>query len=140
MKRYEFLSHTADTKLVAFGKNIEEAFSNAAIGLTSLLTEVDKIKPLIKKEVKKESKKKETLLYEFLEELLFLLDAEGFILNKVEKIKIRQDKDKYKLEAVLAGDEVKKYKTHGDIKAITYHEMLIKQEKDKVRIEVVPDI
>jgi len=140
MKKYEFLEHTADTKLVAYGKDIEEAFANAALGITSIITDVNKIKPVIEKKVKKESASKESLLYDFLEELLFLLDAETFLLNRVEKIKIKKEKDRYKLEATLWGDKAKNYETHGTVKAITYHQMLIKEEKNKVTLQVVPDL
>ena len=49
MVKFRFLEHTADAKFQAYGKNIEEAFSNAALAMFSVITDIKKIN---KKEVK----------------------------------------------------------------------------------------
>ena len=41
---------------------------------------------------------------------------------------------------VIKGDDVSKYETHGHVKAITYNDMFIKEEKGKVVIQVVLDV
>ena len=48
MRKYEFLDHTADAKFRAYGKNLEQAFTNAALALTNLVTDSAKVKPNIK--------------------------------------------------------------------------------------------
>jgi len=136
MKQYKFLEHTADAKFVAYGKNIGEAFSNAALALTSILFDPPKVKPKIKKEIKVEGKDEKALLYNFLEEILFLLDAKHFLLHKVEKISIKGNK----LTAFVSGDSAQNYKTSGDIKAVTYNDMEIKKIKEKVSVQVVVDL
>ena len=42
--KYKFLEHKADAKFQAFGKSLEEAFSNAALAMTSIMTDPKKIK------------------------------------------------------------------------------------------------
>jgi len=121
--KYKFLEHTADAKFQAFGKSLEEAFSNAALAMFSIMIEPSKVKNKIKKEFEVTGKDKKSLLYKFLEEILFLLDTDGFVLNKVEKLEIVNDK----LKAVLVGDNIKDYKLSGDIKAVTYNDMEIKE-------------
>jgi len=43
MERYRFLEHTADAKFQAFGKTLEEAFSNAALATASLMWDWEEI-------------------------------------------------------------------------------------------------
>lgn len=137
--RYKYLEHTADAKFQAYGKDLEEGFVNAALAMFNILFEPEKVSPVIRKEIKIKAKKKESLLYDFLEELLFLLDSEGFILNKVENLKITKN-EKYSLECVIYGDMHDDYDVKGNIKSITYNDMFIKEEEGKVILQVVVDI
>ncbi len=137
MKQYEFLPHTADTKIRAYGKTLEKAFENTAYAMADVITDHTKIKPDVEKTIKVSSENKEALLYDFLEQFLILLDSEGFILNKVKEMKIEDNK----LSARIIGDDKPEnydIKTH--IKAVTYQEMFIKKEKDKFVIQVIFDI
>lgn len=137
MVKFKFLQHTADAKFQAFGKTLEEAFSNAALAMFSVMYEPEKIKGKVSKKIAVKADNKETLLYKFLEELLFLLDSQSFFLHKVKSISIKDGV----LDAVVTGDtELSKYKIHGEVKAVTYNEMLIKEEKGKVVLQVVVDL
>jgi len=118
--KFKFFEHTADAKFQAYGKDLEEAFSNAAIAMYNVITDTNKIKAKIKKE------------------FLFLMDTEDFLLSKVEKLKINKMDDTYELMAVAYGDKVGSYEVKGDIKAVTYQEMEIK--KKPAMVQVVVDI
>ncbi|MDO8622691.1 MAG: archease [archaeon] len=135
-KKYIFLEHTADVKFQAFGKNIEEAFSNSAFALREVMTEKARIKDKIKKKIVVKGKDKEKLLYNFLEEFLVLFDSKEFVLSKIKRIKIEDNK----LEAEISGDDARNYKFSNSVKAITYNQMLIKQEKGKWIVQVVLDV
>jgi len=137
MKQYEYLSHTADIKVRAYGKTLEKAFKNSAYALTDIITDHTKIKKSVEKKIKVESENPEALLYDFLEQFLILLDSEGFLLAEIKELKINN----LKLTATIAGDtHPEKYETKTHIKAITYQEMQIKKEKDIYTIQFVPDI
>lgn len=135
--RFKFLEHTADIKFQSSGKTLEEAFENAALALQEVITKKTKIKPKIKKTIKVSGKDYESLLYNFLEEFLFLLDAEDFILSKIIKLSIT---DNYNLTAEVIGDKASNYKFSNDVKAITYNEMFIKKEKGRWVCQVVVDV
>ncbi len=138
--KYKFLKHTADAKFQAFGKNLEEAFSNAAIAMFEVIIKTRKIEKNITKKIEVKAKDKESLLYKWLEELLYLLDTEFFVLNNVKNIKIKKEED-YTLKAEVTGDTFKeKYERFGAVKAVTYEEMFIKEEKGKVIVQVILDI
>lgn len=141
--KFKFLEHTADMKFQAFGKTLEEAFENAALAMFNVMYE-GKVNTEIRKKIKVEGKDIESLLYNFLEELLFLLDTKNFFLSKVKvkinKIKIENNKENFKLEAELSGDEARNYEISLDVKAVTYNEMFVKKQ-DKVYIcQVVLDV
>jgi len=137
MSKYKFLEHTADIKYQAFGKTLEECFKNSVYALKEIITK-EAIKPVKKKTIKIKGKDKESLLYNFLEEFLFLLDSENFIISKVGMMKI--DLKKFRIKAIIYGDDIKKYNTITDIKAITYHDMFINKENDKYTCQVVLDV
>ena len=138
--KYEYIDHTADLKVRAYGKTLEEVFANVAIGGFDFLTPTSKVKKKIEKKLSITAKRIESLLYDFLEELLFLLDTEGFIINSFMGMKIRQDNESCSLECTAVGDNYKNYPVKGDIKAVTYSEMEIKKEKDGFIVIVVLDI
>jgi len=88
-KRYEFLPHTADAKFRAYGKTLSQAFSHAAEALFMIMTEVSKVRAEMRKEVKVVSRNQQALLYDFLEELVYLVDTEGFLLSRVVALNIK---------------------------------------------------
>ena len=80
MTKYRFLQHTADVKFQAFGKNLEEAFENAFYALKESICGKIKVKPVDSKIIRIKGNDLNSMLYDFLEEFLFLLDSEGFLL------------------------------------------------------------
>jgi SHS2 domain-containing protein len=141
--KYEYINHTADLKVRAYGKTLEEAFANAAIGGFDFLTDTSRIKKKTEKKIIIKSKRIEALLYDFIGQLLFLLDTEGFMISSFKEMKIKQAKDakdEFELKCTALGDNYKNYEVKGDIKAITYSEMKIHKEKPGFVVEVVLDI
>jgi SHS2 domain-containing protein len=132
--KYEYIEHTADVKFKAYGGDLGEAFENAAVAMFKIMFSGD-VKGEIKKKIVVEGADNESLLYNFLEELLYLLDTEDFFLSSCQ-VKI-SGKD---LEAELVGDNAKDYEANLDVKAITYNEMFVKKEKSKWVVQVVVDV
>ncbi len=140
MERYRFLAHTADAKFQAYGETLEEAFSNAALAVASLMWDWEKVEKKLEYKIDVEGHDLQQLLNRFLEEILYLLDTKKFLLSSAEKLKIEKKEKEYTLQAVFKGDEYSdKYKIHGDVKAITYNEMEI-EDKGRFMVQVVVDI
>jgi len=133
---YEFLEHTADVKFRADGVTIEEMFSFAADALNETVRGDIKILEQEERLFEVEGVDNANLLYNFLEEFLFLLDAEEFLVARVKEIKIEGDK----LKCVVVGDDVDNYKFTNDVKAVTYSEMVVKEKDGKFVCEVVLDV
>jgi SHS2 domain-containing protein len=84
----------------------------------------------VEKEVNVEGDNLENLLYNFLEEFLFLLDSEDFLVSEIKNLEI--DEKNNKLKMVLLGDVAKNYHFTNDVKAITYSEMRIERGEEVV--------
>ena len=132
--KFKFMKHTADIKFQSYGKTLSEAYENAALAMFNVMYE-GKVKRDKKRKINVKGKDLENLLYNFLEELLFLLDTENFFLSKI-KVKIKN----LKLRADLEGDDANNYKISSDVKAVTYNQMQIKKKKDKFICQVVLDV
>lgn len=140
-RKYEFLDHTADAKFRAYGKSLEEAFANAAIAMTNIMFDTEKVEGKINKSIEAEADDLKSLLVNFLSEFVYLVDAEGFILKKVVSLTINKKGSGYRLAAVAKGERYSdKHEVLGDVKAVTYAEMEIKEEKGKCWVQVVVDI
>jgi SHS2 domain-containing protein len=135
---YEFLENTADVKFRAKGDTIEEIFISSAEALNETIR--GDIKILAQKEKSFEIKAKDIggLLYNFLEEFLYLLDAEKFLYSGFKELKI--DEENLTLKAIILGDNEENYKFTNDVKAVTYNEMIFKNEGGKYLCEVVLDV
>ncbi len=140
LKKYQFLEHIADAKFQAFGRSLEEAFVNAVYATVSLMWDREKIGRKIQQPVKVQGRDLEQLLVNFLEEILYLLDSQMFLLHSAEKIKIWREAEMYVLEGHFFGDDYgKNYQPYGDVKAITYNEMEI-HTNDIFMVQVVVDV
>ena len=133
--KYKFLEHTADIKFRAYGKTLQEVFENSVLAFSNYVSGGRKIPLRIRKKIVLKGEDKESLLYCFLDELIFLLDAEFFIAAKA-KVKIK----KMELEAVLEGDDSSLYKDLKGIKAATYAEMYTKKTKKGFEAQAVLDV
>jgi len=144
-EKYKFFDKTADAKFQAFGDTLEETFKNAQEAMIRIMYNIDEVTSYeFDKEVREiivEGTNPETLLYKFLEETIFLMNAEFFV-GIVDKIQIIVTEDMHKLKAILHGTQAINLESHGEIKAVTYNEMYVKFD-DKIQkyvAQVVVDL
>jgi len=140
--RYRFLEETAtaDIAFEAFGKDEAELLENAALAVCDTSANLGKISGDKKKEVSLDAKDFESLVYDFLEEIVFLKDAEYTIFNKIE-VKVTKD-DGYHLFASLYGEEINpdKHELKNDVKAVTLHQFKVEKVSDGWKAFVILDV
>lgn len=137
MKEYapfEFLDHTADIKVRVHGRTLNEIFANSVKAISQYVSGDQKIESKKGKVMEVKGTDNESLLYNFIDEILYLIDAEYFIPVKAE-ITLRGNN----LKAELYGDSTKKYNLD-HIKSATYAEMSIKKLKDTWEAIFVLDV
>ena len=138
---FKYFDTTADIGVEVNSKNITDAYIDAALGTLNIITDIEKIQPKTVKEINIESEDEYGLLYDWITELLILLDGENFIASQYD-IGITNDDKTYKLQGNIIGDNydtsIYNYKT--EVKAITYHEMDIVQEEENIKIRFIVDL
>ena len=145
---YEFLEHTADVKFRAKGSSFEEVFSSAANAMNEVIRGDIKIVEQRAVTFDVKGKDVEELLYNFLEEFLFLLESEDFLVSSASEIEILEvssedgkiDEGSLELKAVVLGDSAENYKFTNDVKAVTYSEMRVYEKDGEFFSEVVLDV
>ncbi len=138
--KFEFFDVTADAGFWAYGSTLEESFENAGLAMFEIMTNTEQVSPLIKKEFSIESEDKVSLLYDWLEELLFLHDVE-FILFSKFKVTISPVKEGYKLKAEVWGDEINRtiHEQRDEVKAVTFHLMEV-NNGNEYSVRVILDL
>jgi SHS2 domain-containing protein len=127
---FEFFDVTADVGFRAYGRNLEEAFENAARAVFDTITDMKRIKKQLSKRIIIESEDEKALLYDWLTELLFIHDSEDLIFSQF-RVKIRKEGlDRFVLEAEASGEEFDPtiHEIRDEVKAVTFHLMKIQRE------------
>ena len=130
--KFKYLDHTSEAKFQAFGDNLAECFGNAILATIGLMTKLEEVEPIIKKEIRIESKTKESLLYDLIDEVIYLVDVDLMFISKVENYKLENNV----FTCTVYGDEIKNCPRAGDVKAPTYDEMLITDTMVQVVVDV----
>jgi SHS2 domain-containing protein len=124
---FEFLEHTADVYVAAYGKDLAEAFENAALAMFETMTD---------------TKDEQALLYDWLEALLVKFDVNGVLYSKFNVQSLSKLGKRFVLDARIWGESFKpeKHLQKVGVKAITYHRMEIVKKPDKVTLKFILDI
>lgn len=140
MKKFEYFDVTADIGFYAFGKNLNEAFENAGLAIFNIISSTDNIDPQKSIEFEITSEDEVSLLYDYLEELLFYHEVE-FMLFSEFIIEIEKTDDDYHLKAIIKGEDINwdKHERDCEIKAITFHQMEVNMSDD-VWLKAIVDL
>ena len=137
MKKYEYFDVTADIGIKAYGKDMNEAFENAGLAIFNIISNTDDIDA--SKEISFEitSEDDVSLLYDYLEELLFYHEVE-FMLFSEFHVEIAEG---HRLKATIRGEEINwdKHERKTEIKAITFHKMDVKRA-DPIELQAIVDL
>lgn len=135
---FEYLPHTADIKIQATASALSEAFSEAARAVTHVMTE-EKISDTLSFPLSLSAESKEALFFEFLSEIILLLDTEGLFVARAD-ISVTEEDGVWMLSGAVLGDHARRYQRHGDVKAPTYHDLLVARGEDGWRVRATLDI
>ena len=137
MKEFELLDiATADMAFAAYGRDLNELFSNAAKAVTSIMFEGEIGQKIVRK-MELEEDEDIVLLQKWLSEIVYLHDSERLLFSRFD-VKT----DGRRLSATIYGEKYdpKKHKFIIDIKAVTYHQMSIDKTNDGYKCTVVVDV
>jgi SHS2 domain-containing protein len=139
MKKFKFVDiTTADVAFDAYGKDLDELFANSALAMFEVMVNTEQIKPRVEKKIEVHGNDLESLMFNWLNNLLVFYGAENLAFSKFE---VKIDEKKLKLKAKVYGERIepKKHETKTEVKACTKHMMKI--EKNAVwKARVLLDI
>lgn len=134
-------SHTsADIGLVSYGFSLREMLIDAALGLTALMVEPEDLRDDRIVDIKVIGEDPESLFYRWLSEIIFLKDAENFLLKKC-MVK-SEDCPPWKISGKLFGDAIdpSRQRLKIDIKAVTLYKLGVTRNENVWRGEAVLDL
>jgi SHS2 domain-containing protein len=141
-KQYEYLDHTADIKFLAYGKTLEEAFENSALAMFNVIIDTKKVSGDVERQILLKSPDLESLLVDWLSELLYLFEVDEVVFRKFRVEMIRKEEGEYSITAQAVGENYypDSHQFETEIKAVTYNQLEIKETADGWRTQVVVDI
>lgn len=139
-RKYEYLDHTADVQLHAWGDTLEEAFEQCAMAMFGYMTDTGTVEPLRTVEVETQGDDLQSLLFHFLDEWLYKFSADEYFIPREVKV-LNIDQKNFKLRSIGWGEEfsLSKHPQGTEVKAITYSAMQVYNE-EKPEVFVIIDI
>ena len=141
-KGFRFLEHTADAYVEAYGSSLEEAFENAALASTEVMTEVEKVEARNEETFIVEASDEPALLYSWLEELLLEFELKEKLYSRFEVSSIKETSGGFRLRARAWGEKFdpEKHPSKVGVKSATYHRMEIVKKPESVTVRFILDI
>lgn len=141
---YKFVEDlsVADAAFQASGNSLEGLFESAALATTNIMVkDLEKIELKTRRKMTVSDKSVEKLLFNFLQEIIYLKDAELLVFGKYN-VKIKDRAGTYSLVCIAFGEKIdmNKHELVVDVKAVTYHLFEVKQEGKKWKAQVILDI
>jgi len=142
MRGYQFIEHTADVIVEAWGATIEEAFEEAAKGMYEVMTDTSLVIKSEKLCLDVDGIDLENLLYRWLENLLIATDSKNLVFSDFKIEAIEKDKNTYRLRGCAYGEKFdrNKHRSKTSVKAVTYHQMRICEEGGEWKLRYTLDI
>ncbi len=138
MRRFRFLDHTGDLAMEVFGQDLKDLFENAGRALFHVITDPSVVDERVEKEIALTYSDLATLMVDWLGELLYFHDVEGLLFRRFQ-VKSLTDKN---FKARAWGDFFNEgqHIIRTGVKAVTFHQLEVKQQRGRWRARVVLDL
>jgi SHS2 domain-containing protein len=138
MERYNVFDHTADLGVAIYGKTVKELFANAAFAVFDIITDLNRVKATEERTIIVEGEGWEDLLVNYLREVLYMFNGEGLLLKEYSIIEI----DPQHLHGRVSGElfTPSKHRINTEIKAVTYHQVTVRETPEMWTGRVIFDV
>jgi len=139
-ERFRYIEEgpSADLVVEACGPTLAEAFASAALAMFNAMTPLEEVEKRATKTMEVGGDDLGGLLYNFLDELLFIHEAELIVFSGID---VALDEESLRATAVCSGEpfDLGRHEQGIAIKAVTFHQMRIEQRGGGWAIRVVFD-
>jgi len=134
---YREIEHTADVGFVLTAPDLPVALERAAAAMFDLVSDVERVGDSFERRVVVRGTDLENLLVRWLTELLFIAESERVLLSRFTVRRL----EGFELEADVAGEPLDraKHEVRVEIKAATYHDIMIEETRSGWAVRVVFD-
>ena len=141
---YHYLEEigTADIAFEATGRDLPELFRDAADATTNVMIDnLDAIEPRETRQIELSNEKLDMLLFDLLQELIFLKDAQR-LLVRTPDMQITEKDEAYFLKATAKGEplDAERHHQRADVKAVTLHDFSVERTESGWKARVLLDI
>ncbi|OIP90007.1 MAG: protein archease [Syntrophobacterales bacterium CG_4_8_14_3_um_filter_58_8] len=135
---YRIFDHTADLGVEVTGASLEELYAGAALTLFDLLTDLSSVRAGGVREIVVSGEDPADLLVNFLREILYAWNGDGFLLKSC----LVREVSPMRLKALLRGEtyDPARHRIKQEIKAVTYHQAAVEKTAAGWRARVVFDV
>ena len=141
MERFKYIEDgpTADLMFEAYGSTLDEAFGNAALAMFNAMTPLEGVEEREVRTVEVQGDDIEGLLYNFLDELLFVHE-DGYLIFSTVNVEL--DEELLQLKAKCSGErfDPTRHESGIAVKAVTFYQMKVDKTETSFTIRVVLDI
>jgi SHS2 domain-containing protein len=125
--RWEHFPHQADVGLRGLGATPAQAFEQAALALTAVVTETRLIRPREKVDIACEADNQELLLVDWLNALICEMDTRKMLFSRFEVVVADG-----RLKAKVWGEKLdgERHRPVVEVKAATYDELAVRQDRN----------
>lgn len=136
--RYTIIDHTADFGIRISGPDLRCLYENAALALFDLITDITHLKGEHTLHQSISGDDRETLMVNWLRELLFLFSARDMVMKTADIRFISETR----LDADITWDRFDPgvHEIKNDIKAVTYHGLVVEKQDDLWRAQIIFDV
>jgi SHS2 domain-containing protein len=134
------LDHTTDAIVEVTAVTLEDAFLKAGESTVAIMLDIETIEEKDTRKISVSGKDLRYLLFNWLEEIVFQVITEGFAPKRFD-VKITKGTE-YRIDAILYGEslDLKKHQFRVEIKAPTFHQMIIKKEDNVITMKYLLDL
>jgi protein archease len=141
---YEYLEEfgTADIAFEALGRDLAELFRDAADATMNVMIDnIEAIQPREARQIELSNDKLDMLLFDLLQELIFLKDAERLLL-RIREVLIHEKDERFFLKATAEGEplDAERHHQRADVKAVTLHDFSVERTDGGWKARVLLDI
>jgi SHS2 domain-containing protein len=138
MRRFRFLDHTGDLGVKVYGHSLENLFENAGQALFYVLTDPSKVREKVEREITLSYSDLEILMVDWLSELLYVHDVERLLFKRFEVRKMAEGG--FRAGAWGEFFQEERHVIRTAVKAVTFHQLEVKQQQDRWHARVVFDL
>ena len=137
-KKYKLIDHTADFGIQVFGSDSQELFTNAALALFDVITEMDVLKGRDFCNITASGEDWSDLMINWLREILYLWNGREMLVKSVQILSLSENKIFAKIcfDAYMPD----RHTINTEIKAVTYHQIQVKSSPSGWEARVIFDI